>query len=107
MWENSKGNFKLCILQSPPGIWKISPTKNCKTFYADKYSCTERVEVSIEGMVLKIPFNLHRSSILGLMCGWRSVEQEGRLQFSLLVFLCFVHSADLRHFGLGIYWTSL
>lgn len=71
-------------------------------FYADEYACTERIEVLIEGMVLKIPFPLLRSPILGAMYVWRCVEQERRLQFSLLVFLWFVHSVGLRHFGLGI-----
>lgn len=32
MWENYKGSFKLPILQSPPGILKISRTKNGKIF---------------------------------------------------------------------------
>lgn len=71
-------------------------------FYADEYACTERIEVLIEGMVLKIPFPLLRSPILRVMYVWRCVEQERRLQFSLLVFLWFVHSVGLRHFGLGI-----
>lgn len=59
------------------------------------------LEVSVEDMVLEIPFSVSRSSILGLRCGWGCIEQEGRLKLSLLVLLWFLHSVGLRHFGLG------
>lgn len=44
------------------------------------------LEVSVEDMVLEIPFSVPRSSVLGLRCGWGCVEQEGRLNWSSCVF---------------------
>lgn len=100
MWENYNvaSSYLFCKVQQ--GFWKLVMPK---IVFLCRWICLYReIEVLIEGMVLKIPFPLLRSPILGVMYVWRCVEQERRLQFSLLVFLWFVHSVGLRHFGLGI-----
>lgn len=61
------------------------------------------LKVSIQGVVVEIPFSVPRSSILVLICCWEYVEQEGRFGLSLLVFLWFLHSVGLRRFGLGTF----
>lgn len=100
MWENYNVASSDLFCKVQQGFWKLVMPK---IVFLCRWICLYRdIEVLIEGMVLKIPFPLLRSPILGAMYVWRCVEQERRLQFSLLVFLWFVHSVGLRHFGLGI-----